>query len=279
MWNFHSIMVEQFVDQLKRAYNQTYNMLEPQYANVIEWTGRLALENIFNSDSLYHNVEHTILVTLVGQSILKGKHLIDGGVTPKDWMHFTIAMLFHDIGYVRGVCQADQPGEYATGINGETVKISTEGSDAALTPYHVDRSKLFVTERFSGKSLVDFLEVDLINEYIEMTRYPVPDKPFYKKTNSMAALARAADFIGQIGDPDYLRKFPALFYEFEETGINQSAGYRSPGHLRRTFIQFYWGDVVPYIPDAIRYLNVTEVGRQWVANLYAHVHQVEHNSK
>lgn len=30
----------------------------------------MALENIANSDAFYHNVEHTILVTLVGQEIL-----------------------------------------------------------------------------------------------------------------------------------------------------------------------------------------------------------------
>lgn len=276
MWNFREIMIEHFVKELKDAYQQTYSMLEPQFSNIIEWTGRLALENISNSDSLYHNAEHTVLVTLVGQSILKGKHLLDGGVTPSDWMHFTMALLCHDIGYVRGVCQTDKPGLYATGIGDETVQISTEGTDAALTPYHVDRSKLFVRERFAGKTLVDVLNIERITAYIEMTRYPVPDDPAYKDTSSLAGLARAADFIGQIGDPNYLRKIPALFYEFEETGTNANIGYHNPGHMRRSFTHFYWAEVVPYIPDALRLLNVTEEGRQWIANLYAHVHEVEH---
>ena len=279
MWNFRQLMIEQFVKALKDAYQESYSMLEPQYANIIEWTGRLALENISNSDTLYHNAEHTVLVTLVGQLILKGKHLLDGGVTPSDWMHYTMALLCHDIGYVRGVCQADHPGVYATGIGDQTVQISTEGTDASLTPYHVDRSKLFVTERFAGKTLVDLLDVERITEYIEMTRYPVPDEPAYKDTSSLAGLARAADFIGQIGDPNYLRKIPALYYEFEETGANESAGYRSPGHMRKSFTKFYWGVVVPYIPDALRFLNVTQEGRQWIANLYAHVHEVEHLSE
>ena len=34
----------------------------------------------------------------------------------------------------------------------ETIKIPPGGTDVALTPYHVDRSKLFVRERF-GTSL------------------------------------------------------------------------------------------------------------------------------
>ncbi|MBN1145965.1 MAG: hypothetical protein JXA78_01815 [Anaerolineales bacterium] len=278
MWNFNQVMIEYFVQELKRAYQQTYSVMEPQYGNITEWTGRLALENIANSDSLYHNVEHTIMVTLVGQLILKGKHLSEGGVTPQDWLHFTMALLCHDIGYVKGVCQADRYGEYATGIGDQTVVISEQGTNAALTPYHVDRSKLFVMERFGGKTLVDFVNPETIAAYIEITRFPTPDDREHRDTKSYGGLLRAADFIGQIGDPNYLRKIPALFYEFEETGENARIGYESPGHMRRNFVKFYFNVVAPYIQDAIRYLNVTQEGKLWVASLYAHVHKVEHEA-
>jgi hypothetical protein len=251
--------------------------LEPQYANIIEWTGRLALENIANSDNLYHDIEHTILVTLVGQNILKGKHLSEGGVTPRDWLHFTMALLCHDIGYVRGVCRADKPGEYATGINDATIQLSDDWTDSVLAPYHVDRSKLFVLERFGGQRLVDFVDPGTIAKYIEMTRFPIPDDSYYKDTSGYGGLIRAADFIGQLGDPNYLRKIPALYYEFEENGVNEQNGYMSPGHLRRNFTRFYFEVVVPYIGDAIRLMNITQEGKQWISNLYAHVHKVEHS--
>ena len=278
MINFHQMMIDYLVRELQKAYQQTYSLMEPQYANICEWTGRLALENLANSDMLYHNVEHTIMVTLVGQLILKGKHISEGGITPRDWMHYTMALLCHDIGYVRGVCQADRPGEYATGIGDQTVKISDEGTDAALTPYHVDRSKLFVYERFGKNTLVD-VDADVIASYIEITRFPVPDDPLHQDTCGLGGLLRAADFIGQIGDPDYLRKIPALFYEFVETGAHERIGYQSPGHMRRTFTKFYWNSVVPYTQDAVRYLNITQEGKQWVANLYSHVHRVEHHTE
>jgi len=32
------------------------------------------MENIANSDAPYHDMNHTIMVTLVGQEILRGKH-------------------------------------------------------------------------------------------------------------------------------------------------------------------------------------------------------------
>ena len=36
---------------------------------------RIAIECIGNSDALYHNVEHTMLVTLAGHDILRGRAL------------------------------------------------------------------------------------------------------------------------------------------------------------------------------------------------------------
>jgi hypothetical protein len=211
MFNHQGIIIEHFVKELKRAYHETYSLIEPQYGSVLEWAGRLSLEIISNSDSLYHDVEHTMMVTMVGQSILKGKHLSEGGITPRDWLNFMLALLCHDIGYVKGVCRGDQNGQYATGENGETVPIPDTGTDASLTPYHVSRSKLFVMERF-GKSLTD-VDVDTIAGYIEMTRFPAPkDSEYHSTTTGFAALVRASDFIGQLGDPDYLRKIPALFY-------------------------------------------------------------------
>lgn len=276
MFNVQRYVINQFVNELQDAYQQTYNILEPQYGNVIEWAGNLALENIANSNALYHNVEHTIMVTLVGQLILKGKHLTEGGVSPKDWMHFTLALLCHDIGYVRGICRQDNGGEYATGVNGQTTGLSADYTDAILQPYHVDRSKLFIRERF-GRQLMFSIDTDVIASYIEMTRFPIPDDPFYADTESYAGLARAADFVGQLGDPNYLLKMPALFYEFEETGMNDTLGYRTPGDLRRDYTRFYWDVVSPHIQPALRYLSITQEGKQWIANLHSHVFDVEHS--
>ena len=39
--------------------------------------------------------------------------------------------------------------------------------------------------------------------------------------NEEGSLLRAADLIGQLGDPHYLRKANALYYEFDEVGMNK----------------------------------------------------------
>jgi hypothetical protein len=63
-------------------YERTYGLLEPSYPGILNFVAQLALENIATSDAAYHDVNHTIMVTLVGQEILRGRHISVGGVTP-----------------------------------------------------------------------------------------------------------------------------------------------------------------------------------------------------
>jgi hypothetical protein len=281
MINWQELTIDMFVEQLRRVYDRTYGDIDKTYGNIVAWCGRLALENIANSDALYHDIDHTIMVSLAGQAILEGKHLREGGVTPKDWMHFMIAVLCHDIGYVKGACRNDTKDQFATGRGGERVTIPRDGTDVALTPYHVDRSKLFVQERFGAVNLLEGMDAqlnaDLITSYIEMTRFPSPDGEMYRDTKGLGGLVRAADFIGQLGDPDYQRKAPALYYEFQELGLNEKFGYKSPNDMRTRYASFYWESVNPYILDAVQYLRLTEDGKQWIANMRSHVFDAEHS--
>ena len=108
MFNPTQVVIEGFVHELTGMYSRVYGVLEPDYPGIIAFIGRVAMENIANSDAPYHNAEHTMMVTLVGQEILRGKHIREGGVSPRDWLNFIISLLCHDIGYVRGVCLADR---------------------------------------------------------------------------------------------------------------------------------------------------------------------------
>ncbi|MBW4683219.1 MAG: metal-dependent phosphohydrolase [Microcoleus vaginatus WJT46-NPBG5] len=275
MLNLTAILIDAFVPQLQAGYQRTYGGYKPDYADIIAWAGNMALENIDNSDALYHNVEHTILVTLVGQEILRGKHIREGGVSCEDWLHFIISLLCHDIGYVKGVCRQDDDAQrlYATGIDGMKVSIPAGATDASLTPYHVDRGKLFIDERFGGHRLID---AESIKRNIELTRFPAPKDQDHQDTINYPGLLRAADLIGQLSDPRYLNKIGALFYEFEETGTNKALKYRHPGDLRRNYPKFYWNGVYPYIQETLGYLELTQEGKQIIANLYANVCRVEH---
>jgi hypothetical protein len=275
LFNATQLLIDHFVSQLREGYTRTYGGWKTDYADILSWAGNMALENIANSDALYHNVEHTILVTLVGQEVLRGKHIREGGVSCEDWLHYIISLLCHDIGYIKGVCRQDREAEglYATGINGTMVKLPAGASDASLTPYHVDRGKQFIDERFGGHKLID---AEVIKANMELTRFPVPKDEDHQDTSGYPGLVRAADLIGQLSDPRYLKKVGALFYEFEETGVNKGLGYRHPGDLRQNYAKFFWNVVYVYIKDALRYLELTQQGKQVIANLYSNVFVIEH---
>ncbi|HMA56503.1 MAG TPA: metal-dependent phosphohydrolase, partial [Pseudolabrys sp.] len=107
----------------------------------VQSAARLALDCIGNSDALYHNVEHTMLVTLVGYDILRGRQLLIE-TSASDYAHLIFACLFHDIGYVRGILKGDSADGYIVDAKGNKAELPRGSSDAALMPYHVDRSKL-----------------------------------------------------------------------------------------------------------------------------------------
>ena len=235
---------------------------------IVPAAARVVLECIGNSDALYHNVEHTMLVTLAGHDIFRGRAL-HTQMTANDYAHIVISCLAHDIGYVRGLLKGDDADGFVIDATGKKVVLPRGSSDAGLMPYHVDRSKLYVMERIEGLAPLDKKR---IAHAIEGTRFPPVEGQQYDEE---ASIVRAADLIGQLGDPNYIRKANALYHEFEEVGINRQLGYDSPADIVDRYPQFYWNSVAPHIQTAIRYLNMTSSGRQWIANLYGNVFRAE----
>ena len=270
-----SLLADALGRSLADTYRRTFAEREPQYAAVLDGAARLAIECIANSDALYHNADHTALVTLVGQDILRGRRLTET-VSPEDWLHFIIALLAHDIGYVRGICREDRPDSFVIDAIGTRLPWPRGASDAFLAPYHIERSKMVVLQRFED---VPFVDADRIARAIELTRFPVPDDGDHAETDTEAGLVRAADLIGQLGDPFYLRKLNALFHEFTETGTAAALDLASPADLADTYPRFFWGRVNPYIGDGLRHLEQTVEGKQWIATLYSHVFAIEHRCR
>lgn len=266
------LIVEAVGRHLTAQYRRVFGEGGPDHRAAIAAAARLALERIALSDALYHDVQHTVMVTLVGTAILRGREIAER-LTPEDWLHMTVALLCHDVGYVRGACRGDTATEAVVDLAGRRLPLPRGASDAWLTPYHVDRSKIFVRER---AEVIGAVDPERIAAAIELTRFPVPDDGDHDATGTEAGLVRAADLIGQLADPGYLRKQTALFHEFVETGTAARFGYRSPADLAEAYPRFFWDKVEPYIGDALRYLALTQDGRQWTANLYAQVFAVEH---
>jgi hypothetical protein len=275
MLNTTSLLAEALGRNLSETYRGIYGDQEPRMAHALNEAARLVIQRIGNSDALYHDSEHTALVTLCVQDILRGLRM-ERTVSALDWGHMILAALNHDIGYVRGICAGDANDRFVIDAAGNTITPPRGASDAFLAPYHIERGKIKVRERFGP---VPYLDEERIAAAIELTRFPVPDDDDHAGTDTDAGLVRAGDLIGQLGDPHYLRKLNALYHEFAEIGMDQKLGYTSPADLAEHYPQFFWSKVVRYLGDALRYLEMTMEGKQWTATLYSHIFAIEHNRR
>ena len=269
MFDPNTAVIDAFVKHTLTEFQGLFAESPPAQVNALERAARTALESLLNCDCPYHDLQHTILVADVGQTILHGRQLARGDLSSSDWLHAVVAMFFHDIGYLRDLLPEDSADECVVETNGRRITPPKGSTDAFMTPYHVTRGGIYVQERFAQDPAID---TNIVADCIEMTRFPVPDTSAYADTDTLPGLVRAADLIGQMADPQYLQKLSRLFAEFVETGEATRLGFDTPNDLRRSFPEFFYVEVQPYIGDGVAYLKRTQKGRQWIANLYHHLH-------
>jgi hypothetical protein len=269
-----------FIETLDKKRQDVLPDSPPEYLNIISDAVHTSLNLISRSDALYHDVEHTCLVTLCGQEIFSGKKVLEGELDASDWLHYTVALLFHDIGYVRNILPGDDDVNQIINTGGDTYEMKMGQTDASLTPYHVERGKMFVNNRKWNEKI----NKDILINLISYTQFPIPNRPKVnnseeKKLLDLAGLVGSSDLIGQLADPMYDVKIPRLFYEFEETGSAKKMGYETPTHLRDGFPSFYMNFVRPHVSEALNYLKITEKGREWIAGLNYHVFSQSHKAQ
>ena len=280
MFNPNVTLIDAFVTHTLQEFRRLFAEPQPAQLQSIEQAARTALETLLNCDCPYHDIAHTILVADVGQTILHGRQIARGDLTPHDWIQAVVAMFFHDIGYLRNLLPEDTAEDCLVDQDDQRVILPKGSTDAFMTPYHVTRGTMFVRERFAHDDVID---TALVNACIEMTRFPVPRQSEYQETDTLAGLVRAADLIGQMADPQYPQKLPRLFAEFVETGEANRLGFTDVSDLRNSFPEFFYTEVQPYIGDGVAYLKRTQEGHPWIANLYHHLHfnqaEQEHDPK
>ena len=268
-----AVLAGAFAQHLVDDFHLVYGRREPDHGATIRAMAQLAVERISSSDALYHDVQHTMMVTLVGQTILRGRIMVEE-VTPEDWLHFTVATLCHDLGYLRGACPGDRDGRYVIDGEGNTVEAPRGASDAFLAPYHVERGKIFVRHRCK---MIKHLDAERIARAIELTRFPIPEGDDYAETDSEPALVRAADLIGQLGDPNHAAQAQRALLGVRRDRHGGPARLPVAGRPRRAVPASSSGPrSSPTSTTALEHLERTVAGKQWIAQLYAHVFVEEH---
>ena len=268
MFRPSDILIDGFVDHLRDEYARNFPDGAPAHGHAIERAARVALSHIARSNALYHDLSHTILVTQIGQHLLRGKILRSEDVNSSDWMHFVISTLCFAVGFVRDVCPGDDgKGTCVVDANGKKLVMPRGVTDGWLWPYFTDRSKLFVMHHFRNDTVVDASRVAANVEY---ARFP-PLSDRNRETATYPGLLRAAHLIGSIADPDFDIKTKPLMVELEESGMTRLLGYSDIEKFRLGFHDMFWNTMYPLVADGMKLLDMTGDGREFVAHLHAHL--------
>ncbi len=154
------------------------------------------------SNTTYHNLEHTIMVTLATVRLIHGS--VHGGFTfqPDNVLLGLLAALFHDSGLI------------------QTTK-DKQGTGAKYTIGHEKRSVNFMRKNL-GKNDFTRQQMDDCAQLIKCTNLDIDVACISFRSEEVENLGKivgSADLLAQMGDRLYLEKLILLFKEFEEAGI------------------------------------------------------------
>ena len=268
-----ALLADALADRLVDGYREMYGAREPECADFVAVATRLTHAG--------HRRQRRALsrrpAYRAGDAGRAGHPARPDAATrlePADWAHLTLAMLLHDIGFVRGVCPGDGLGHCVVDGQGTTVTLPRGASDAWLAPYHVERGKIAVRARFSRPSR-HRRRADRPRD----RAHPLPGargrRPCRHRRRGRA---------GARGGPDRPARGPALpspggravLRAFRD-GRRGQARLRHAGGPDREVPRTSTGTgSSPISATALRCLRRTMAGKDWVAHLYANVFTVEH---
>ena len=126
---------------------------------------------------------------LVGYDIMRGPTNLTKQLRP-DFAHLIVACLFH-ADWLRppGNLMRDSADGYIVDAKGNKAKLPARPPpDAALLPYHVDRSKLFAIDRLSKAKSLDATRVANAIEFTRLSAISVAPTMATAKKASWSAL-------------------------------------------------------------------------------------------
>lgn len=165
-------------------------------------------------DARYHDLEHTLQVTLCMMRLLRGRHLAQAQppLTRRMFELGLLAILLHDTGYLKK-------------------RGDNDGSGAKYTWVHVERSMEFAAELLREKKF-SAEEIKAVQNMIRCTGVNVNLEaiPFQSDPERITGFALGTgDLLGQMAATDYIEKLPTLYAEFAEAARYDSAKTRACG--------------------------------------------------
>ena len=154
------------------------------------------------SNTTYHNLEHTIMVTLASARLIHGSVQNGYRFKPENVLIGLLAALFHDSGLIQ-------------------TKQDKKGTGAKYTIGHEKRSVNLMRKNL-GKKKFSRRQMDDCAQLIKCTNLKIKPSDISFRSGEVENLGKivgSADLLAQMADRNYLEKLILLFKEFEEAGI------------------------------------------------------------
>jgi hypothetical protein len=214
---FTGLYPDQTAAQLNLAFDffaQLYRGSHPDY---------------YPCDTIYHDMQHSLDVTLTATRILGGYQRTHGNLPAPKLLLGIITALFHDIGYLR------KRGE------------DRRANGAEYTSTHVSRGAEFMRRHFANLGLDQFTTT--ASEIVHLTGYEKTPDRVYTKTQEdrlIGNMVASADLLAQMADRCYLEKCrDRLYPELVLAAMSQqdqsapTPSFRSAEELLRQTPDFY----------------------------------------
>jgi hypothetical protein len=179
-------------------------------------------------DTIYHDIQHSLDITLTATRLLRGYHKVHGDLGARDMLLGIITALFHDVGYIRRNDDREKQ-------NG-----------AEYTSIHVSRGAKFIQTYLPLIGLTDIAgPASLIVHLTGYEKNPDDIQTRHPLHRLVGDIVATSDLITQMADRCYLEKcrdrlFPELVLAAEGDKTNtKMPTYESPAALLYNTPSFY----------------------------------------
>ncbi len=272
MFRPSEIVIEAFVDRLVANHARMFPNADTQHREFLAQIARMALSRMTLTNAMYTNLEQVVSTTQVAEDVLHGRMIARGDVSSSDWIHFLTGALCYVIGFVRGTVPGDDGRRLVINEAGDTLDLPKGKTDGSIWLQGTDRSKLFVKHFFKHHPLIDG---NFVADCIEYTSFPFP-RDAKRDTDTWPGLLRGAQIVAVVSDPRFEARMKFFFMQLRDAGMDKVLKVDNGYKLIQSFVYMFWDDLFPLAPDAIAYLKYTSDGLTWLANMNAHMLEVEH---
>ena len=96
MFRPSEIIITAFIESLLEDFAAQFGDNHPRAVQLKD-CAKIILSHYTLSDALYHNLDHTLVVTGVGKDLINGKRVAEGQVDADDWFNFVVACLVDEV--------------------------------------------------------------------------------------------------------------------------------------------------------------------------------------